>query len=218
MPRRKSARASGNTSCANSSRRSSRNWAKARTTTAPKIAAKLVPTLVGYGALHGLELPFKDVDSLVAVIKTESVERLGLAGVFASHALRQTAFMLIGMVVAISLYHNAAIVIDRDKYALKNNLYSLSADEVAKRFELFYRSFHTVMGAQIIISFINAGFTSVFLITAGFPYWGLLIVVTFLCGLLPILGNIISNIKSSRNSKHNIMCSPLAHFLQVLVN
>ena len=77
--------------------------------------------------------------------------------------------------------------------ALKNNLYSLSADEVAKRFELFYRSFHTVMGAQIIISFINAGFTSVFLIATSFPYWGLLIVVTFLCGLLPILGNIISN-------------------------
>jgi predicted PurR-regulated permease PerM len=95
--------------------------------------------------------------------------------------------------VAISLFHNAAIVIDREKHVLRNNLYSSTADEIANRFELFYRSFHTVMGAQIIISTINTIFTGIFLFAVGFPYWQLLIVVTFLCGLLPILGNIISN-------------------------
>lgn len=121
---------------------------------APKIAEKLVPTVVEFCTSHGIELPFKNVDSLIALIKTESMERLGLAGLAATHALRQTAFVLIGMVVAISLFYNAAIVIDRDKHTLKNNLYSLSADELTKRFELFYRSFHTVMGAQILISFI----------------------------------------------------------------
>lgn len=160
---------------------------------APKIAEKLVPTVVEFCSGHGIVLPFKDVDTLIALIKTESMERLGLAGVAATHALRQTAFVLIGMVVAISLFHNAAIVIDRDKHALKNNLYSLSADEISKRFELFYRSFHTVMGAQILISFINTAFTGVFLFAAGYPYWQLLLAVTFLCGLLPILGNILSN-------------------------
>jgi predicted PurR-regulated permease PerM len=160
---------------------------------APKIAEKLVPTVVEFCTSHGIELPFKNVDSLIALIKTESMERLGLAGLAATHALRQTAFVLIGMVVAISLFYNAAIVIDRDKHTLKNNLYSLSADELTKRFELFYRSFHTVMGAQILISFINTGMTGIFLMAAGYPYWQLLLCVTFLCGLLPILGNILSN-------------------------
>lgn len=160
---------------------------------APKIAEKLVPTVVEFCSGHGIELPFKNVESLVALIKTESMERLGLAGIAATHALRQTAFVLIGMVVAISLYYNATIVIDRDKHTLKNNLYSLSADEITKRFELFYRSFHTVMGAQILISFINTAMTGVFLFAANYPYWQLLLAVTFLCGLLPILGNILSN-------------------------
>lgn len=160
---------------------------------APKIAEKLVPTVVEFCSSHGIELPFKNVESLVALIKTESMERLGLAGIAATHALRQTAFVLIGMVVAISLYYNATIVIDRDKHTLKNNLYSLSADEITKRFELFYRSFHTVMGAQILISFINTAMTGVFLFAANYPYWQLLLAVTFLCGLLPILGNILSN-------------------------
>lgn len=160
---------------------------------APKIAEKLVPTVVEFCSSHGIELPFKNVESLVALIKTESMERLGLAGIAATHALRQTAFVLIGMVVAISLYYNATIVIDRDKHTLKNNLYSLSADEITKRFELFYRSFHTVMGAQILISFINSAMTGIFLFAANYPYWQLLLAVTFLCGLLPILGNILSN-------------------------
>ena len=160
---------------------------------APKIAAKLVPVVVDFFAGHGIALPFSDVDTFVKLIKTESMERLGLAGVAATHALRQMAFVLIGMVVAISLYHNAAIVIDRDKHALKDNLYSLSADEITKRFELFYRSFHTVMGAQILISAINTVATGVFLFAAGYPNWQLLVALTFLCGLLPILGNILSN-------------------------
>lgn len=160
----------------------------------PKIAAKLVPKVVEFcDVQHGIALPFSDVDTFVALIKTESMERLGLAGVAATHLLRQAAFVVIGMVVAISLFHNAAIVIDRDKHALKNNLYSLSADEITKRFELFYRSFHTVMGAQILISIINTVATGVFLFAAGYPYWQWLVALTFLCGLLPILGNIISN-------------------------
>ena len=49
------------------------------------------------------------------------------------------------------------------------------------------------MGAQIIISTLNTGFTAVYLLTIGLPYAALVIAVTFLCGLLPIIGNLISN-------------------------
>lgn len=160
---------------------------------APQIGERLIPRLAEYATDWGMELPFKDIQGLMALIKTEAMDRFGLVGLAGTNLLRQVAFVVIGMVVAISLFHNSAIVIDRDKHTLKNNLYSITADEIGRRFELFYKSFHTVMGAQIIISSINTVFTGIFLFSVGFPYWHLLIVVTFLCGLLPILGNILSN-------------------------
>lgn len=160
---------------------------------APEIGNRLVPKLVEYAAKWNVELPFKDLHGLLALIKIEAMERFGVVGLAGTNLVRQVAFVVIGMVVAISLFDNATIVIDRDKHTLKNNLYSMSADEIGSRFELFYKSFHTVMGAQIIISSINTAFTGIFLFAVGYPYWQLLIVVTFLCGLLPILGNILSN-------------------------
>jgi predicted PurR-regulated permease PerM len=50
-----------------------------------------------------------------------------------------------------------------------------------------------VIGAQIAISTINTGLTAVFLVWAGYKFVAVLIVLTFLCGLLPIIGNLISN-------------------------
>ncbi len=160
---------------------------------APEIAGRLIPRLAEAALRLGFELPFSDLAGLLTMVKGEVAERFGLVGLAGTTLLRQLAFLIIGMVVAISLFHNAAIVIDRENHTVRDNLYSFTADEIANRFELFYKSFHTVMGAQIIISTINTAFTGCFLFIADFPYWQLLIVVTFLCGLLPILGNILSN-------------------------
>ena len=160
---------------------------------APQIAGQLIPRLHETALKLGFELPFTDLQGLLTLIKGEVAERFGLVGLAGTTLLRQLAFVIIGMVVSISLFHNATIVIDRDKHTVRNNLYSFTADEIAKRFELFYKSFHTVMGAQIIISTINTFFTGIFLCVVDYHYWQLLIVVTFFCGLLPILGNIISN-------------------------
>jgi predicted PurR-regulated permease PerM len=160
---------------------------------APKLADRLVPKVLEYAHMHDVELPFTDVQSLMQWVRDEVLERFGLLGSAGTNLLRQAAFVVIGIVVAISLFENATIVIDREKHTLKNNLYLLTADEVGKRFELFYKSFHMVMGAQIIISAINTVFTGIFLFSSGYPYPGLLVGVTFLCGLLPILGNIMSN-------------------------
>jgi predicted PurR-regulated permease PerM len=50
-----------------------------------------------------------------------------------------------------------------------------------------------VIGAQIVISAINTGLTAIFLIWNRFDYVAVIIVLTFLCGLLPIIGNLLSN-------------------------
>jgi predicted PurR-regulated permease PerM len=49
------------------------------------------------------------------------------------------------------------------------------------------------MGAQMIISTLNTGLTSIFVTWISLPYAGLVIAITFFCGLLPIIGNLISN-------------------------
>jgi predicted PurR-regulated permease PerM len=49
------------------------------------------------------------------------------------------------------------------------------------------------MGAQIIISSINTVLTAIFILITGLPHAAVVIGVTFLCGLLPIVGNLISN-------------------------
>jgi predicted PurR-regulated permease PerM len=76
---------------------------------------------------------------------------------------------------------------------VQNNLYSVCCNEVSTRFRDFYRSFATVMGAQITISLINTLLTSIFLLAVRLPHAPLLIAITFLCGLVPIVGNLISN-------------------------
>jgi predicted PurR-regulated permease PerM len=49
------------------------------------------------------------------------------------------------------------------------------------------------MGAQIIISGINTALTGIFILVMGVPYLPLILGATFICGLLPVVGNIISN-------------------------
>jgi predicted PurR-regulated permease PerM len=66
--------------------------------------------------------------------------------------------------------------------------------QISARFRDFYYSFATVMGAQITISIINTFLTALFVVIVRLPYAPLVIAVTFLCGLLPIVGNLISNV------------------------
>jgi len=61
------------------------------------------------------------------------------------------------------------------------------------RFKTFYESFSTVMGAQIVISAINTVLTGIFVLAVHMPYAWVVIGATFFCGLLPILGNVLSN-------------------------
>src|SRR5262249_52777080 len=54
-------------------------------------------------------------------------------------------------------------------------------------------SFKTVMGAQLIISLINTTLTALFVSLIHLPYSILVVGATFVCGLLPVVGNLISN-------------------------
>jgi predicted PurR-regulated permease PerM len=49
------------------------------------------------------------------------------------------------------------------------------------------------MGAQILISVLNMLLTTIFVLAVSLRYGAFVIGLTFLCGLLPIVGNLISN-------------------------
>ncbi len=95
--------------------------------------------------------------------------------------------------IAIGLYLNPRLELNRDEHPIRNNWYSVSCDAIAERFRLFYRSFAVVMGAQILISAINTVLTAMFIFAVHLPNAMLVLGLTFVCGLLPVVGNLISN-------------------------
>jgi predicted PurR-regulated permease PerM len=162
----------------------------------PKVFEESFPKVLSYANSHGINMPEDDkqaLHELKAAGITWLKAQLGYLGNFAKIATKEFAFLIIGIVVAISLFFNSQIDLDRGRHAVSNNLYSFACDEILTRFRSFFESFNRVMGAQIIISTLNTGFTAIYVLSIDLPYKSVVIAVTFLCGLLPIIGNLISN-------------------------
>lgn len=159
----------------------------------PEIAEKSIPRVLAFAQENNIELPFEDVDTLKSLTLETVRHQVRYLGNFAKLATKEFVFLLIGIVVACSLFFNPAMDLEKGRHRLRNNLYSLTCDQIVMRFQSFYRSFETVMGAQIVIAIINTAFTAMFTLAVHLPYAPIVIGVTFLCGLLPIIGNIISN-------------------------
>jgi predicted PurR-regulated permease PerM len=168
-------------------------FSKRAYTTLPIIAAETIPAVVGYAEQKGIELPFTDYEELRTLAVKEVQDQIANVGRYAREAAFQIALLIIGVVVALSLFLNTRWGEDEDPHSARDSLYATVVNELALRFETFFMSFSRVIGAQIIISAINTGITSVFLVWNGFPYILVIVVLTFLCGLLPIIGNILSN-------------------------
>ena len=162
----------------------------------PDVADTSIPSASAWAQRRQIELPFTDFESLRAVvIDTLKQEAHYLRNVahFARSTTAQLVFTIIGIVAAVSLFFKSGLDPYRNTHAVKNNLYSICCDEVSTRFRDFYRSFATVMGAQITISLINTTLTAIFVLGVRLPYGPLVVAITFLCGLVPIVGNLVSN-------------------------
>jgi predicted PurR-regulated permease PerM len=162
----------------------------------PKIADNSIPAAIAWAEERNLNLPFTDFAGLkshaIEAIK-EQAHYLGNVANFARKASATFVFLVIGVVAAVSLFFNSKLDLFRESHKVRNNLYSLCCDELTARFTEFYRSFEIVIGAQMMISAINTVLTSIFVFAVGLPYPAVVVGLTFLCGLLPIVGNIISN-------------------------
>lgn len=103
---------------------------------------------------------------------------------------RALAHILIGMVVGSLLALSEAISVVRRRPL---------AAALVERTERLCRSFRRVVFAQIWIAGLNAMLTALYLVVllplmgVHLPLTKTLIAVTFVCGLLPVIGNLISN-------------------------
>ena len=162
----------------------------------PDVAENSIPRATAWAEKRQIELPFTDFESLRGYMIDTAKEQARYLQNVAHFARSTTAlflFMLIAMVAASSLFLKGGLDLYRDSHAVKNNLYSAFSDEISARFRDFYNSFATVMGAQIVISLINTVLTAIFVLVVQLPHGALVIAITFLCGLVPIVGNLVSN-------------------------
>lgn len=160
--------------------------------TLPQVADQAIPAMVAYAERNGIDLPFTDYVSLKTTALSEAREGIATVGRFAKIASFQSLQVIAGLVIALSMFLNPTWTA-RGAPPEKDNLYFAVTRALSSRFETLYRSFAWVMGAQIVISAINTVLTAAFLWIGGYPYALLLICLVFLCGLLPIVGNLISN-------------------------
>jgi predicted PurR-regulated permease PerM len=162
----------------------------------PTIADKSVPSVIALAEKYNFDLPFEDFEGLKATAMTtvkDQARYLGDFANFARHASTTFVFIIIAIVCAVSIFFNSQLDLFRESHQVRNNLYSVYCDEISARFGDFYRSFAKVMGAQMTISAINTILTAIFVLILGLPYGAVVIGLTFLCGLFPIVGNVVSN-------------------------
>jgi predicted PurR-regulated permease PerM len=103
---------------------------------------------------------------------------------------RHAAHILIAMVIGGMLALREAVYRDH---------YKPFAGAMAERVTLFANAFRNIVFAQVRISAINATFTGIYLAVVlpmmgiHLPFTKTLILITFIVGLLPVIGNLISN-------------------------
>ncbi|HSV62724.1 MAG TPA: AI-2E family transporter, partial [Chthoniobacterales bacterium] len=162
----------------------------------PTIADKSVPSVIALAEKYNFDLPFEDFEGLKATAMTtvkDQARYLGDFANFARHASTTFVFIIIAIVCAVSIFFNSRVDLSPESHKVRNNLYSVYSTEIAARFGDLYRSFATVMGAQMTISAINTVLTAIFVSFLGLPYGPVVVGLTFLCGLFPIVGNVVSN-------------------------
>jgi predicted PurR-regulated permease PerM len=147
-----------------------------------KARQQLPPSWVGW-------LPDSVDDLRVTVLELlrKHAQELQLAGKGVARSFVQIVIgLLLGAIVALSQARSA-------------HRRGPLADALARRCRRLAGAFHRIVYAQIKISLVNTGFTALFLLgvlplfSVHLPFSKTLVVATFVVGLLPVLGNLISN-------------------------
>jgi predicted PurR-regulated permease PerM len=135
-------------------------------------------------SVEGLGIPFSAPTGNDGWLSRYAVElrHAGLIG------LRGLAHVIVGAIVGVLVFFGAP---ERVEAPL--------AAALAERIARFDVAFRTVAKAQLEISAVNTSLTGLYLLVAlplfgiRVPLAGTLVALTFVCGLLPVIGNLVSN-------------------------
>jgi len=164
----------------------------------PLTASKAIPTIVSLAKSYGIEAPFEDPEGMKSFVREGLESQLHSLARFAQVFTKEFVYVIIALVATTGIFMTRRLDLARETYAIRHNFYSAFTEKLEVRFANFFKSFHMVMGAQVVISLVNTFFTGLFILSLSFfdvpmPYPFVIIMITFLCGLLPIVGNLISN-------------------------
>lgn len=153
----------------------------------PELMDRVLPRLAGLAADRGVEFPAENARELRDLIVQNARENARAVGRTSGLLGRGFFQIVIGIFIAGLRFLTPEQEEDR------GSLYDALRLEFLDRVTLFVRSFERIVGAQFTISVVNTALTGVFLLAMGFPFRTFLILTTFVCGLVPIVGNVVSN-------------------------
>jgi predicted PurR-regulated permease PerM len=111
----------------------------------------------------------------------------------ARRAGANVVLLVVALVITFLITHDRLTATDDDAAAVPENLWRFLAAFLSRKVASFYGFFRQVMAGQVIISLINTGLTIGLLVLLGIPHKVALTVMVFIFGLLPVVGNLISN-------------------------
>lgn len=153
----------------------------------PELMDRVLPRLATLAAERGVDFPAENARELRDLIVTGARENSRAVGATSGFLTRGFFLVIVGMFIANLRFLTPSEEEDR------GSLFDALRIEFMDRVTLFIRSFERIVGAQFTISVVNTLLTGAFLFAMGFPFRTFLILLTFVCGLVPIVGNIISN-------------------------
>ncbi len=162
-------------------------------TEVPEIARRSIPVVIEYAEKLGIDPWFANFAELKNMAMEFAMDKLHNIGKYTQFILVHLVTFIIGLVIAVGAFINSRSPDDPEPVVVRNNLYDRTFAELMARANTFYLSFATVLGAQIIISSINTTLTSIFLFWNHYPFAMVITGLTFVFGLMPIVGNLISN-------------------------
>jgi len=154
----------------------------------PLLLDRLLPRLDALATRFGLDLPVENVQELKALI-LETVKDNARSISSASGLLTRGFFqILLAVVVAVLRFLGGPAAPAR-----RDGLDVELLRECGDRAATFSASFERVMSAQIMIAAINALIAAIFLIGFRIPFRTMLTLTTFIFGMIPVVGNVVSN-------------------------
>lgn len=135
-----------------------------------------------------------DPDELKARATEWVREHVGESVSMARKAGTNLVLLVMAFIITVVVKHGRIDEEDAAQPApLPSNLWEFLARFLTRKIATFYGCFRQVMAGQVVIALINAGLTVGLLVVLGIPHKFALIVLVFVFGLLPIVGNLISN-------------------------